>query len=102
MAQLLSFKTFRNLCFGMIIFLNLAGGLFFILRLAEVEENMSRPIKEMRPYLNKIIDLQKSTSELDLHLHKQLAGEMTDNNEAIGLISEILLKVTNINRGEEH
>jgi diguanylate cyclase (GGDEF)-like protein len=80
----------------MIIFLNLAGGLFFILRLAEVEENMSKPIKETRPYLNKIIDLQKSTSELDLQLHKQLAGVMTENKEAIELISGILLKVTNL------
>jgi len=96
MAQFLSFKTFRNICFGMIIFLNLAGGLFFILRLAEVEENMSRPIRETRPYLNKIIDLQKSTSELDLYLHKQLTGEITENKEAIVVINGILLEVNKL------
>jgi hypothetical protein len=61
---------------------------------------MSRPIKETRPYLNSIIGLQKITSELDLHLHKQLSGQIIENQESIDQIDRILLEVNRITSGQ--
>jgi diguanylate cyclase (GGDEF)-like protein len=84
----------------MIILLNLVGGLFFFIKLNEVVDSMSRPIKETRPYLNSIIGLQKITSELDLHLHKQLSGQIIENQESIDQIDRILLEVNRITSGQ--
>jgi diguanylate cyclase (GGDEF)-like protein len=84
----------------MIILLNLVGGLFFFIKLNEVVDSMSRPIKETRPYLNSIIGLQKITSELDLHLHKQLSGQIIENQESIDQIDRILLEVNRITSGK--
>ena len=93
MAQFLSFKALRNLCFGFLILLNLLGGFFFLLSLQVVIEAMSKPIQEERPYLSKIINLQKITSELDLQLHKQISGEIIDNWATIQLIDKIFPEV---------
>lgn len=84
----------------MIILLNLAGGLFFFIKLNEVVDNISRPIKEDRPFLNSIAGLQKITSELDLHLHKQLSGQIIENQESIDHIDIILLEVNRITSGK--
>ena len=54
---------------------------------------MSAPIQEERPYLSKIINLQKLSSELDMQLHKQLSGEIIDNSGSINLIDTILPEV---------
>ena len=54
---------------------------------------MSSPINNERPFLDKIIDLQKLTSDLDLALHKQISGEIINNNAAMALIDSILLEV---------
>ena len=93
MKQVFSFKTIRILCFGLLIFLNLFGGLFFFFKLQDVATSISAPIQEERPYLNKIINLQKLSSELDLQLHKQLSGEIIDNSGSINLIDTILPEV---------
>jgi diguanylate cyclase (GGDEF)-like protein len=54
---------------------------------------MSKPIQEERPYLSKIINLQKITSELDLQLHKQISGEVIDNWTTLQQIDKILSEV---------
>jgi diguanylate cyclase (GGDEF)-like protein len=54
---------------------------------------MSAPIREERPYLNKIVDLQKMTSELDLHLHKQISGEIVNHQVLIQRIDAIFPEV---------
>ena len=93
MEQLLSFKTIRILCFSLLIFLNLFGGVFFFFKLQNVVETMSKPIQDERPYLNKILNLQRTSSELDLHLHKQISGEIIDNWASTQLIDKILPEV---------
>jgi len=65
--------------------------LFF--KLQNVVETMAKPIMEERPYLTKIIKLQKITSELDLNLHKQISGEIIDNWASIQLIDKIIPEV---------
>jgi methyl-accepting chemotaxis protein len=93
MAQLFSFKTIRILSFGLLVFLNIFGGGYFVYHLQKVVIEMSKPIHEERPYLNKIIDLQKVTSELDLNLHKQISGEIINNSASIDLIDKIIPQV---------
>ena len=96
MAHLFSFKTIRYLSFSLLILLNLFGGFFFFLLLQNVAETMSSPIQEERPFLNKIIELQNTTSELDLSLHKQLSGEIIENKVSIQLIDKILTEIENL------
>ena len=93
MAQSLPFNVLRNLCFGLLILLNLLGGGFFFLKFQAVIKDMSRPIQYERPYLNKIINLQKITSELDLQLHKQISGEIIENRPTLQLIDKIFPEV---------
>ncbi|MDH3391675.1 MAG: EAL domain-containing protein [Desulfobulbaceae bacterium] len=54
---------------------------------------MSKPLREESPYLSKIIDVQKMTSELDLHLHKQIRGEIINIQGLIQLIGTIFSEV---------
>ena len=54
---------------------------------------MSAPIVETRPYLDRVINLQETTSELDLLLHKQMSGQTIENIAAIQLIDTILSEV---------
>lgn len=96
MAHLFSFKTIRYLSFSLLILLNLFGGFFFFLLLQNVAETMSDPIQEERPFLNKIIELQNTTSELDLSLHKQLSGEIIENRVSVQLIDKILTEIENL------
>ena len=93
MDQSLPFNVLRNLCFGLLILLNLLGGGFFFLKFQAVIKDMSRPIQYERPYLNKIINLQKITSELDLQLHKQISGEIIENRPTLQLIDKIFPEV---------
>lgn len=60
---------------------------------------MASPIQEQRPYLSKIINLQKSTSKLDLLLHKQISGDILHNEESIALI-DIIINENNTLRKE--
>lgn len=76
------------------------GGLFFYFKLQNVAIEMSAPIQEERPYLNKIINLQKFSSDLDLQLHKLLIGQMSDNSDAIKMINTILLEVEQLSENK--
>jgi len=49
---------------------------------------MSEPIHNDRPFLNKIINLQNTSNELHLSLHKQLGGDIIDNQPTIELINK--------------
>lgn len=93
MTQIFSFKTIRILCFGLLISLNLFGGAFFFFKLQNVSDNISASIVETRPFLDRVINLQKSTSELDLLLHKQISGQSIDNFASIQLIDAILPEI---------
>lgn len=90
----LPFKAVRNLCFGFLIAVNLLGGMFFYQRLHDVTETMYTPILTQRPYLNEIIELQLTTSDLDLLLHKQLRGDLLDNEESISQIDKLIAETT--------
>ena len=92
----LSFKTIRNICFGLLLGVNLIGGLFFYSRLQDVTETMYSPIMTHRPYLNEIIALQLAASSLDLLLHEQIRGNLVDNQETIDNIEEIIEKTHSI------
>ena len=89
-TTLFSFKIVRILCFGSLLLLNLSGGAYFYFQLQEVNDTISEPILEERPYLNQILNMQRLTSELDLYLHGQLTGQATDISAPIDLIDKIL------------
>jgi len=93
MTNLISFKTIRFVCFGALFFVILFGGGLFFIELQAVVDSMSKPIQEERPYLNRILILQKLTSELHQSLHKQLSGSIIDNSASIKLIDHILPRV---------
>ena len=92
----LPFKKIRNICFGLLIAVNLFGGLFFYSRLQDITETMYSPILTQRPYLNEIIALQLTASELDLLLHQQIRGELLNNKKTIDLIEKIIEKTHEI------
>jgi diguanylate cyclase (GGDEF)-like protein len=93
MSQLISFNAFRTICFGLLILVNLFGGFFFYLKLQDVIDTMSKPIREERPYLNKLVDLQKMTADLDQKLHSQIRGGTKESQEIIQSIDEIFPEV---------
>ena len=96
MSQLISFNAFRTICFGLLILVNLFGGFFFYLKLQDVIDTMSKPIREERPYMNKLVDLQKMTADLDQKLHNQIRGGTKGNQEIIQSIDEIFPEVENL------
>jgi len=69
-----------------------------------VADKVSKPILEERPYLNQILNLQKTCSELDLQLHKQLTGAETETLPSTRLIDKILAgtKLLNSDKVLEH
>ena len=93
MTGFYSYKAIRIFCFGLLLILNLVGGMYFYLELGKVSKIISEPILYERPYLSQVLNLQKMTSKLDLHLHKQLTGEITETLPSTRLIDKILFGI---------
>lgn len=96
MNQLFSFKIIRLTSFGFLIFFNLMMGVFFYVKLDHLYQQVSSPIESERPFLSDIIDTQTLTTSLDLHLHKQIAGDIVDNEETLEIIAMIFKKLKSL------
>ncbi len=62
-----------------------------------------KPIEQDRPFLTKVLKIQVLTSRLDLELHEQIAGNITNNKEALNVIEIIedeinSLKIENVHQ----
>lgn len=96
MNQLFSFKIIRLTSFGFLILFNLMMGVFFYVKLDHLYQQVSSPIESERPFLVDIIDTQTLTTSLDLHLHKQIAGDIVDNEETLKIIEMIFKKLKSL------
>ena len=76
-------------------------GIFFYLQLNALNNTISLVVEKERPLLSGIIQIQDLASELDLYLHHQIAGELTQTDQALEIIDKIVARATTL-QNETH